>query len=148
MNPRSNLKSEEKLDSLTGREGMSRLGRRESLIKSYRPVSRASPFLPLKSSRTANFRHEGAADFPPSYIIVRRPPHLFPCSFLLHRRSSIGAFLTTSVRSCRLISRSLLICFNYRTPELAVNHQLSRTIHRYVTCYVLFNAVAVSQPKI
>lgn len=68
LNPRSNLKSEEKLDSLIGGERKSRLGRREPLIKSYR-----LPRLPLPSRnlRIANFRRGGAADFPPSSFVRR-----------------------------------------------------------------------------
>lgn len=100
LNPRSNLKSEEKLDSLIGQERKSRLGRREPLIKSYRLP------LPSQNPRTANFRPEGATDFPSSFF-VRRATY----SFFLP--PSYRRVLNDSRRFYRLISRPLLICFNY-----------------------------------
>lgn len=116
LNPRSNLKSEEKLDSLIGRERKSRLGRRESLIKSYR----------LSSS----FTHPPPPP-PPSPEISR--PQIFaakePQTFLLPSLSATPShsfFFSPSYRrvlndprwSCRLISHPLLICFNYRRTGL------------------------------
>lgn len=115
MNPRSNLKSEEKLDSLTGRDGKSRLGRREPLIKSYRLVSRASPFLPLKSPEPQIFAAKKPQTCLPStlsYIVDLTLSLVRPFCTVAR---DIGAFLTTSVKSCHLISCSLLICFNYTT---------------------------------
>lgn len=104
LNPRSNLKSEEKLDSLIGRERKSRLGRREPLIKSYRlsspftlPKSPDRKFSPWRSRRLSSFllcppRYSIHFFFPPSYRReVLNDPRWF----------------------CRLISHPLLICFNY-----------------------------------
>lgn len=90
MNPHDNLKSEEKLDSLSSREGKSRLRRRKPLIKSYRLVPRFS-LRPSEIQRTANFRREEAADFP-LLLFSSSPLHLY--LYFLHC-CSIGASLTT-----------------------------------------------------
>lgn len=75
LNPRSNLKSEEKLDSLIGRERKPRLGRREPLIKSYRL---SSPFtLPKSSDRKFSPRKEPQTFLFPSLSVYATPFILF-----------------------------------------------------------------------
>jgi len=122
LNPRSNLKSEEKLDSLIGRERKSRLGRREPLIKSYRL---SSPFT-SPSSRPKS-PQIFAAKKPQTFLL----PSLF--TTLLH------SFFFPSYRRvvndprwfCRLISHPLLICFNYTAssePSLLIRQLSCKSI--------------------
>lgn len=155
MNPRGNLKSEEKLDSLTGQEGKSRSGRREPLIKSYRLVYPLFPtrnpanrkFSPRRSRRLSSPVFLPCPCRRPRPHFSRRPPRTV-LSFFHHGVVVSAASLTTPVILPSYFSRPLLICFNYtarRSSPLIVNYREQPAATSCVR-YVVESVVTFSSP--